>query len=171
MSETIYVREAGPTPIGPVWLGCTERGLAALEIGGELAAFIEALEKRSYAPSFEASALADEAARQVVDYLEGKRYDFDLPLDWSRMGAFQVQALRATLAVPYGQVTTYGALAAQLGRPRAARAVGRAEATNPIPLVIPCHRVLGTDGKLHGYGTGNGLETKTWLLQLERGRA
>jgi methylated-DNA-[protein]-cysteine S-methyltransferase len=71
------------------------------------------------------------------------------------------------MAIPYGHVTTYGDLARQLGVPRAARAVGRAQATNPMPLVIPCHRVIGSDGGLHGYGAGDGLQTKAWLLHLE----
>ena len=72
-----------------------------------------------------------------------------------------------TDAIPYGNTLTYGELAVRLGKPRAARAVGRAEATNPIPLVLPCHRVVGWDGGLRGYGTGAGVQTKAWLLALE----
>ncbi|MGE5248996.1 MAG: methylated-DNA--[protein]-cysteine S-methyltransferase, partial [Bacteroidota bacterium] len=76
-------------------------------------------------------------------------------------------ALQLVFAIPYGKTSTYQHIAAELGRPHASRAVGRANATNPMPLVIPCHRVIGTDGKLHGYGGGNGLTTKAWLLQME----
>ena len=84
------------------------------------------------------------------------------------LSPFQQAALRATCAIPRGQTCTYAQIAAQIGRPRAARAVGRAEATNPVPLVIPCHRVVGTDGGLHGYGMAEGLKTKEWLLRMER---
>jgi O-6-methylguanine DNA methyltransferase len=70
-------------------------------------------------------------------------------------------------AIPYGEVLTYADIAAQIGHPHASRAVGRANATNPMPLVIPCHRVIGRDGKLHGYGGRGGLQTKEWLLRME----
>ena len=91
-------------------------------------------------------------------------------MDWSALGSdFQRSALRAVAAIPYGETRTYGEIAAQIGRPQAPRAVGRANATNPMPLVIPCHRVIGTDGKLHGYGGRGGLKTKQWLLDLEKG--
>jgi methylated-DNA-[protein]-cysteine S-methyltransferase len=111
-----------------------------------------------------------EALQQIAEYLRGERQDFDLPIDWSVLTPFQEQALRATFAIHYGQTSTYGDIARGLSKPRAARAVGRAEATNPMPLVIPCHRVLGADGGLHGYGAGKGLETKRWLLDLERSK-
>ncbi len=88
-------------------------------------------------------------------------------IDWSVLTPFQQKVLQATLAIPYGQTRTYAEIAQQVGKPRAARAVGRAEATNPMPVVIPCHRVIGSDGKLHGYGAGEGLPTKAWLLELE----
>jgi methylated-DNA-[protein]-cysteine S-methyltransferase len=84
------------------------------------------------------------------------------------MSPFQVQALQLTLNIPYGQTSTYKEIALRLGKPLSARAVGRAEATNPIPLVIPCHRVLGSDGGLHGYGGPGGIKLKAWLLALER---
>jgi methylated-DNA-[protein]-cysteine S-methyltransferase len=80
---------------------------------------------------------------------------------------FQLKTLKAVFGIPYGETRTYAEIAAQIGHPIAFRAVGRANATNPMPLVIPCHRVIGTDGKLHGYGGGDGLPTKEWLLKLE----
>jgi O-6-methylguanine DNA methyltransferase len=84
------------------------------------------------------------------------------------MTPFQRQARRAVAAIPYGQTRAYSQIAAHLGNANAARAVGRANATNPIPLVIPCHRVVGADGSLCGYGGAGGLRTKRWLLDLER---
>ncbi|TES90066.1 MAG: MGMT family protein, partial [Anaerolineales bacterium] len=75
---------------------------------------------------------------------------------------------QTVMGIPYGQTATYTAIAARIGRPGAARAVGRANATNPIPFVIPCHRVVGADGDLRGYGGAGGIETKKWLLKLER---
>src|SRR3972149_1082691 len=83
---------------------------------------------------------------------------------------FQRRVLLAALKIPHGQVTTYGEIARRIGHPKAARAVGQALGHNPIPLVIPCHRVLGADGSLHGYGAGKGVPTKAWLLTLEGAR-
>jgi methylated-DNA-[protein]-cysteine S-methyltransferase len=80
---------------------------------------------------------------------------------------FQIQVLQIVFSIPYGGTRTYGEIAYDIGNPKAARAVGRANATNPMPLVIPCHRVIGSDGKLRGYGGGEGLATKEWLLQME----
>jgi len=84
------------------------------------------------------------------------------------MTPFQLQVLHLTLDIPYGHTSTYKELAKRLGNQFAARAVGRVEATNPIPLVIPCHRVLGSDGSLHGYGGPGGIKLKAWLLELEK---
>jgi len=166
--EVIYIGEVTPTPLGPIWVAISERGLVAVEIGASQASFVKMLQHRfpGCQPALDLNR-ASEAVQQIQDYLEGNRREFTLPLDWSGMKSFQQQALRLTLAVPYGRVTTYGKIASQMGSPRAARAVGRAEATNPMPLVIPCHRVLGTDGGLHGYGAPGGVKTKAWLLELE----
>jgi methylated-DNA-[protein]-cysteine S-methyltransferase len=130
--------------------------------------FREELERRGYCVETDGSGRADGAVRQVGEYLAGERRAFDLAIDWSGMGAFQRAALEQVIAVPYGQTATYGEIARRIGKPGAGRAVGRANATNPVPLVIPCHRLVGTDGKLHGYGAPGGIETKRWLLELER---
>ena len=175
------------TPLGPVWVAVSERGLVAVEFGEEderrmtndegalemIATKVEAIVRTVHRLGFDYVVVdqerTGEALRQISEYLQGQRQVFDLPIDWSVLTPFQEQALRATSGIPCGQTTTYGAIARGMGKPRAARAVGRAEATNPMPLVIPCHRVLGADGGLHGYGAGSGLETKAWLLRLERG--
>jgi methylated-DNA-[protein]-cysteine S-methyltransferase len=105
---------------------------------------------------------------QVEEYLNGQRDTFELDIDWALCTPFQRQVLEQHLAIPYGETRTYGQLAAQIGKPLAARAVGRAGATNPIPLIIPCHRVIGADGNLRGYGAPGGIQTKAWLLELEK---
>jgi methylated-DNA-[protein]-cysteine S-methyltransferase len=107
---------------------------------------------------------------QVSEYLSGVRRHFDLTLDLTALSPFHKQVLQLTLQVPYGKTSTYQEIAARMGKPKAARAVGRVEATNPIPLIIPCHRVVGSDGSLHGYGGPGGIKLKAWLLNLEQSR-
>ena len=107
------------------------------------------------------------AEAPVRAYLADERNTIDAPVDWTVLEPFQADVLRLVAAIPAGETRTYGQLAAALGRPGGARAVGRANAMNPMPLVIPCHRVIGADGKLHGYGGGQGLPTKEWLLKME----
>lgn len=165
--KDIYIGEVNPTPLGPVWVAVSGEGLVALEFVEHKAEFIESLQRRGFQVVSEDPQPASEAVQQVSDYLQGRRRVFDLPIDWSEMTPFQKKVLQETLAIPCGEVVTYGELAQRVGKPGAARAVGRAEATNPIPLVVPCHRVIGTDGKLHGYGGRGGLDTKAWLLRLE----
>ncbi|KAF0109344.1 MAG: methylated-DNA-protein-cysteine S-methyltransferase [Anaerolineaceae bacterium] len=165
--EKLYIGELKGTPIGDLWLAVSDLGLAAVEWGKSQAEFEAWLTKRfkrtvEYKPKRVA-----QAASELHQYLKGKRRHFTLVIDWTLLRPFQQAALRATYEIPYGETRTYKEIAGQIGRPHAARAVGRAEATNPMPLVIPCHRVIGTDGKLHGYGLGEGVKTKEWLLKLE----
>ena len=166
--SNIAIDEVSPTPIGQIWVAQSELGLIAVEIGASREGFVRMLLRRfpGSQPQQDPPATAL-VTRELAEYLSGERREFSLPIDWTVMGPFQEQALRLTAAIPYGQTTTYGEIARRLGRPRAARAVGRAEATNPMPLVIPCHRVIGTDGGLHGYGAPGGIQTKAWLLKLE----
>ncbi|MGC9530024.1 MAG: methylated-DNA--[protein]-cysteine S-methyltransferase [Candidatus Bipolaricaulaceae bacterium] len=108
--------------------------------------------------------LSAELGRQLTAYLEGQLRSFDLPLR-AHGTAFQVQVWQALSRLPYGRTVTYGELAAALGRPRAGRAVGRAVGANPLPIIVPCHRVVGRDGRLGGYGPG--LWWKARLLAVE----
>ncbi len=106
------------------------------------------------------------------EYVDGDRREFRFKIDWSSMKSdFQRTVLRRVVKIPCGQTRTYGQIASEIGRPGASRAVGRANATNPMPLVIPCHRVVGADGGLHGYGGAGGLRTKAWLLRMEASKA
>ena len=108
------------------------------------------------------------AARQLTEYFAGERRSFDLPLA-PRATPFQARVLAALQAIPYGETRSYKDIAVALGEPRAVRAVGSANGSNPLPIVIPCHRVIGSDGSLTGFG--GGLETKRFLLALEAERA
>ena len=107
------------------------------------------------------------AERQVKEYLAGKRKVFDLPVFLGNRSAFERRIYEMTRRIPYGRTTTYGRLAQQASKPAAARAVGRAMARNPVPLIIPCHRVVGSDGRLCGFSSEGGLELKQRLLDLE----
>lgn len=155
------------SPLGDLWIASTDYGLAAIEWSQNEADFFAYLIKRFKRPVELDPEKVTQAVQQLDEYLRGTRKAFHLPIDWSLLRPFQIQVLQIVYNIPYGQTRTYGDIAYDIGNPRAARAVGRANATNPMPLVIPCHRVIGADGKLHGYGGGEGLPTKEWLLQLE----
>ena len=104
------------------------------------------------------------ARQQLEEYFAGDRKEFDLPLNLSGT-AFQVQVLEELQRIPYGETTSYGDIAKRIGRPKAMRAVGAANGRNPIPIIVPCHRVIGSSGDLTGFG--GGLDTKAALLRLE----
>ncbi len=150
---------------GKLWLAATEHGLCAIDFGGTEAEFVARLQNAwSIRPLRGGEALQD-AIRQLNEYFAGKRTSFDLPLDLRQVTPFRRQVLEATLAVPCGQTVTSGQLAQRMGRPKAARAVGGAQATNPIPIIIPCHRVVGSDGRLTGFA--GGLPKKRRMLAEE----
>jgi methylated-DNA-[protein]-cysteine S-methyltransferase len=107
------------------------------------------------------------ARDEIIAYLAGELHTFKLPIDWRLVTRFESLVLHAAVQIPFGQVRTYGELAEMIGKPRAARAIGGALARNPLPLVIPCHRVVNAKRALHGYSAPGGLETKAWLLTLE----
>jgi methylated-DNA-[protein]-cysteine S-methyltransferase len=112
-------------------------------------------------------AILMEFKQQLNEYFEGRRKEFSMPLDWSGMTDFQAEVLRLTLAIPFGETLTYGDIARALGKPAGSRAVGDALAHNPLPLLIPCHRVVAASGSLTGYTAASGIKTKAWLLRLE----
>jgi methylated-DNA-[protein]-cysteine S-methyltransferase len=148
------------SPIGDLLVAATDRGLCRIWFGPEG-------QEEELARLFGIRVLRsplDEIRRELDEYFDGTRRSFDLPLDL-RVAAFHEEVLREIAHVPYGITTTYGALAGKVGRPRAARAVGTVMNRNPIPIVLPCHRVLGSNGSLTGYA--GGLDTKLKLLQLE----
>jgi methylated-DNA-[protein]-cysteine S-methyltransferase len=155
------------TPIGPVYVSVTSGGLASVAIGGTEAEFVAMLRKQGAAPMVRSGERAQPVKAQIEEYFRGERDHFDCPVDLSQLTAFHRQVLQAAARIPRGSVMTYGGLARMLGKPRAARAVGRALATNPVPLVIPCHRVIASDGSLGGYSARGGVSTKLRLLRFE----
>lgn len=162
---TTFVATTFPTPVGDFSLAVTETGaLAATAFGG-----VDALTARLRQCRLKNDVARTGAARvQVLEYFAGARREFDLPL--AAAGTpFQHGVWAALRAIPFGETRTYGQLAVVLGQPAAARAVGRANATNPICLVVPCHRVIGADGSLTGFAFGE--DVKRRLLEYERSPA
>ncbi|MEW6717774.1 MAG: methylated-DNA--[protein]-cysteine S-methyltransferase [Chloroflexota bacterium] len=164
--STIWVGKTS-SPLGTIWVAVSTQGILAIDMHINQAEFTRWLEKRTHSTVILDQEKVSPAAQQIVEYLQGRRKGFELSIDWSLMTPFQKQVLQATYAIPYGETRTYGEIAAYVGKPGAARAVGQAQAANPLPLVIPCHRVIGADGGLRGYGGAEGIPTKAWLLQLE----
>ncbi|MFE2557384.1 methylated-DNA--[protein]-cysteine S-methyltransferase [Streptomyces sp. NBC_00090] len=156
--------------IGPLFLAATGRGLVRVEFHADPARRERMLDRLAGQLGAEpvecASGLLAEAIRRLDGYFAGDSRAFDLPLDWSLTTGFNRQVLRElATGVPYGTVVGYGELARRVGQPGAAQAVGAAMGANPLPVVVPCHRVVESDGGLGGFG--GGLETKRQLLALE----
>jgi len=168
----IYIGNTRTSALGEVWAAVSERGLVTVEYGVTRKVFEANARKQTRRDVEYAPAQTSRVTRQIKEYVDGQRRGFDLPVDWSVLSSdFQRAALKVVFAIPYGETRTYADVATQIGHPQAFRAVGRANATNPMPLVIPCHRVIGSDGKLHGYGGKGGLKTKEWLLKMEKENA
>ena len=147
------------SPLGPILLAGSAQGLTCIS-------FLAGRESRQPQPDWvEDPRPLHEAVRQLQAYFDGRLFHFDLPL--AAPGTpFQHQVWQALREIPYGQTTSYGELARRLGRPSASRAVGAANGRNPLPIVVPCHRVIGGNGALRGYY--GGLQLKEFLLELER---
>ena len=139
------------TPIGILTVHTSELGVHRIELGDH--------------PLDVPEARDDAVARELDEYFAGRRHYFDLPIDWALTRDFTRRVLEATAAIPFGRVSTYGAVAAQAGNAKASRAAGRALGSNPIPIIVPCHRVIGANGSLTGFG--GGMERKRFLLALE----
>ena len=158
MTETTYWTMID-SPLGPLLLTADEMGISGVlmdaDVDGQIAPGAGWVED----PSRFA-----EARRQLAEYFAGQRTEFDLPLN-AKGTAFQRDVWTALQTIPYGEVRSYGQIAAQIGRPGASRAVGLANGRNPIAVIVPCHRVIGSSGALTGYG--GGLERKRLLLDLE----
>ena len=157
------------SPFGALLLASTKRGLVRVAFPEEdVDGVLERLASRISPRIIEAPGPLDSVRRELEEYFSGRRRQFELPLDWTLVGAFGRRVLRVTSEIPYGGVLSYAEVAADAGSPRGSRAAGNALGSNPIPIVVPCHRVLRSGGALGGYG--GGLERKRFLLELEGAR-
>jgi methylated-DNA-[protein]-cysteine S-methyltransferase len=154
------------SPVGPLFVAASDRGLCEIGYGSNEpeSKFQEHLRQRGFRPVADANAIQD-IAKQLHEYFGGQRNRFDVPLDFSGISPFTQTVLSATANVGYGQLMTYRDIAVEVGRPGASRAVGNALGRNPIPVIVPCHRIVRSDNSLGGY-TG-GIEIKERLLSLE----
>jgi methylated-DNA-[protein]-cysteine S-methyltransferase len=155
------------SPLGPLTAVTTPKGLVTLAYPDRPLDEVMATIAEKVSPRIlEAPARLDPLRRELDQYFKGKREKFEQPVDWSLTHGFFRDVLKATARIRYGRVSTYGEVAAKAGNPKAVRAAGNGLGSNPMPIVVPCHRVVRTGGKLGGY-TG-GLERKEFLLDLER---
>jgi O-6-methylguanine DNA methyltransferase len=161
MLKQIFYTKLVQSPIGPLQLVASEKGLCAVNFNGTQT------HKRALADGMddgENHALLAKAAKQLAEYFAGKREEFDIKLDMQGT-VFQIKAWRQLQKIPYGQTISYGEQAKGLGDAKKARAVGMANGRNPLPIIVPCHRVIGSKGALVGFSSG--VKIKEWLLNLE----
>jgi len=152
-------------PLGKLFVAVNRQGLFALDFGRPENEFLARLDARA---RLEKNSEAVQAVlAQLRNYFAGKQFDFDLAVDLSLLTPFQRSVLELARQIAPGEVWTYHRVAEELGRPHSSRPVGQALACNPVPIVIPCHRVIASNGGLHGYSGGSGLKAKQWLLELE----
>ncbi len=154
------------SPFGTLTVALTQRGLVRLAFPEEpLEGVLDRLAARVSPRIVEAPGHLDAVRRELDEYFDGSRRSFGVAVDWGQIGAFARRVLGATASIPYGAMLTYREVAAQAGSPRGSRAAGNALGANPVPIVVPCHRVLRSSGSLGGYA--GGLERKRWLLEHE----
>jgi len=165
LEDVAYAIE--PSPLGDLLVAITPRGVVKISYLDRYSAddALTQIAKRVSPRVLEDPAALDEPRRQLDEYFAGRRREFQLPVDWSLVQGFGREVLDRTARIPYGKVATYGEVARDIGRPRASRATGNALGANPIPIVVPCHRVIRSGGVLGNYG--GGPERKVQLLELE----
>jgi O-6-methylguanine DNA methyltransferase len=153
------------SPVGALYIAVSAKGVCSVDFGVTQLAFLSQLDPMARVEQ-DPAALAL-VAQQLREYFAGTRFRFDLSLDLSRSTPFQQSVLQVTRSIAAGTVWTYRQVAEAMGKPKASRPVGQALGHNPVPIVVPCHRVVASDGSLGGYSAGGGLESKRLLLQLE----
>jgi methylated-DNA-[protein]-cysteine S-methyltransferase len=153
------------SPLGPLYIATNEQGLCAIKFG-RLEPEIKSRFRSQLQRSRETN-LSNQVCAQLQEYFSGRQHTFDLPVDLSALTPFQRKVLAVTSRIPWGEVRHYQRVAQEMGRPKSSRPVGQALGRNPIPIVIPCHRVIASDGSLGGYCGKSGLDLKRWLLRHE----
>lgn len=153
------------SPLGNIFVAVSDRGVCAVEFGRRKPRFLT-LSKTGARLEKNPGAVAPVMA-QLREYFAAERSHFELPVDLSSLTSFQREVLAVTQKIPAGQTWTYQRVAQQMARPNSARPVGQALGRNPIPIIIPCHRVIASDDSLGGYSGGSGLTAKRWLLHHE----
>jgi O-6-methylguanine DNA methyltransferase len=153
------------SPLGPLFAAINRKGLCAVDFGRQENEFLSRFDLRVRLERNQKA--VQQVMGQLREYFAGDRSRFDLPVDLSALTPFQRSVLEVACRIVPGQVWTYHRLAEELGRPQCSRPVGQALARNPVPIVIPCHRVIASNGSLGGYSGGSGLKAKEWLLRLE----
>jgi methylated-DNA-[protein]-cysteine S-methyltransferase len=166
-SETAPLIQWGEmsSPLGKLFVAVNARGLCALDFGRRESDFLQRLDAQA---RLEKNPKAVQSVtKQLLEYFARDRTKFDLPIDLSVLTPFQRNVLAIACRIAPGRVWTYHRVAEEMGRPKSSRPVGQALAHNPVPIIIPCHRVIASDGTLGGYSGGSGLKAKRWLLRLE----
>lgn len=158
--------ELKETPLGPISFVAGDAGMRQVSYAPLM--HVKTAENiKASEPSLKGLETIGALLIEINEFLFGIRKSFSIDVDWSVLSAFQDEVLRMTSDIPYGELMTYGEIADRLGKPGSARAVGRALGSNPMPIVIPCHRVIGSDSRLRGYTAPEGIKTKAFLLELE----
>jgi methylated-DNA-[protein]-cysteine S-methyltransferase len=166
-SETAPLIQWGEmsSPLGTLFVAVNTRGLCAVDFGRRETDFLQRLDPQA---RLEKNPKAvQRVTKQLLEYFARDRTKFDLPIDLSVLTPFQRNVLDIACRIAPGRVWTYHRVAEEMGRPKSSRPVGQALARNPVPIIIPCHRVIASDGTLGGYSGGAGLKAKRWLLRLE----
>lgn len=167
LTAPIFYDRLDGTLLGSIWLAVGPHGLLAVEYAGSEASFRSYLSKLSSSEAQRSFAKVASAKDQVLAYLSGQRQQLSLDVDLSHLTPFQQRVLEETRKVPRGQVASYAQIAKRIGQPKAVRAVGQALRRNPVPIAVPCHRVIASDGSLGGYAGKMRSRRKLQLLQLE----
>ena len=163
--QQVWFAKLEDTPIDHLWVAVSDKGLVSVQFRGAADTFTNQVKKLTSIDPEENTSKLEPVFDQLKSYFAGELKEFDIPICWDLLSSFQQTALKQVYAIPYGSLRTYNEIAQLIGNPKSIRAVGRANATNPMPIIIPCHRVIGSDGKLRGFA--GGLETKAYLLRHE----